>query len=340
LQHFSARDAPHPLHCLSSRISRTTIARATKAQKTPPPDISLVINIYFIFCRTNSVRGLILYMVNYGRVGKCIMRKSKRYAKQNSSSKHCGRNFATAFTEAWARDDTKKKKRDNLYLAHSARVCLSDFKNESKTTKAASIPHSLFWWRRRPSFLAFAAFLRCLLRWLFHPCGREPWTNSFTNANSCGNAFESSCLAALHRRRLPSNRMPAQIDTTTAAAIASPKRCQKTRGKPTSPLRMRAAASDAAAGSFSISILPKKKNQKKKTTRREGGATLTFLSLSCFFPVGVGFFLSAAAEGGGAKTRPNPPPAAFFLLPPSLSQHFGERRERFVNAADWVNAHP
>jgi hypothetical protein len=46
-------------------------------------NISLVINIYFLFCRTNSVRDLIfrliLYMVNYGRVGKCIMRKSKRY---------------------------------------------------------------------------------------------------------------------------------------------------------------------------------------------------------------------------------------------------------------------
>jgi hypothetical protein len=41
------------------------------------------INIYFLFCRTNSVRDLIfcliLYMVNYGRVGKYIMRKSKRY---------------------------------------------------------------------------------------------------------------------------------------------------------------------------------------------------------------------------------------------------------------------
>jgi hypothetical protein len=43
-----------------------------------------VINIYFIFCRTNSVRDLIfcliLYVVNYGRVGKYNMRKSKRYA--------------------------------------------------------------------------------------------------------------------------------------------------------------------------------------------------------------------------------------------------------------------
>jgi hypothetical protein len=42
------------------------------------------INIYFLFCRTNSVCDLIfcliLYMVNYGRVGKCIIRKSKRYA--------------------------------------------------------------------------------------------------------------------------------------------------------------------------------------------------------------------------------------------------------------------
>jgi hypothetical protein len=49
----------------------------------PLSDISLVINIYFLFCRTNSVRDLIfcliLYMVNYARVGKCIMRKSKRY---------------------------------------------------------------------------------------------------------------------------------------------------------------------------------------------------------------------------------------------------------------------
>jgi hypothetical protein len=42
--------------------------------------ISLVINIYFLFCRTNSVRDLIFYMVNYGRVGKCVMRKSKSYA--------------------------------------------------------------------------------------------------------------------------------------------------------------------------------------------------------------------------------------------------------------------
>jgi hypothetical protein len=42
-----------------------------------------VINIYFLFCRTNSARDLIFclisYVVNYGRVGKCIMRKSKRY---------------------------------------------------------------------------------------------------------------------------------------------------------------------------------------------------------------------------------------------------------------------
>jgi hypothetical protein len=42
------------------------------------------INFYFLFCRTNSVRDLIfvliLYMVNYGRVRKYIMRKSKRYA--------------------------------------------------------------------------------------------------------------------------------------------------------------------------------------------------------------------------------------------------------------------
>jgi hypothetical protein len=37
------------------------------------------INIYFLFCRTNSVRGFIIYVVNHGRVGKYIMRKSKRY---------------------------------------------------------------------------------------------------------------------------------------------------------------------------------------------------------------------------------------------------------------------
>jgi hypothetical protein len=45
----------------------------------PFSHISLVINIYFPVCRTNSVRGLIMCMVNYGRVGKYIMRKSKRY---------------------------------------------------------------------------------------------------------------------------------------------------------------------------------------------------------------------------------------------------------------------
>jgi hypothetical protein len=49
----------------------------------PMDHISLVINIYFLFCRIKSVRDLIfcliVYMVNYGRVGKCIMRKSKRY---------------------------------------------------------------------------------------------------------------------------------------------------------------------------------------------------------------------------------------------------------------------
>jgi hypothetical protein len=38
-----------------------------------------VINIYFLFCRSNSVRGLIAYVVNCGRVGKYIVRKSKRY---------------------------------------------------------------------------------------------------------------------------------------------------------------------------------------------------------------------------------------------------------------------
>jgi hypothetical protein len=41
------------------------------------------INIYFLFCRTNSVRDLIFcliaYVVNHGRVGKYTMRKSKRY---------------------------------------------------------------------------------------------------------------------------------------------------------------------------------------------------------------------------------------------------------------------
>jgi hypothetical protein len=54
-----------------------------KKKKISSLHISLVINIYFLFCRTNSVRDLIfcliLYIFNYGRVGKCIMRKSKRY---------------------------------------------------------------------------------------------------------------------------------------------------------------------------------------------------------------------------------------------------------------------
>jgi hypothetical protein len=35
-----------------------------------------------IFC-------LILYMVNYGRVGKCIMRKSKRYPAILDEAKNC-----------------------------------------------------------------------------------------------------------------------------------------------------------------------------------------------------------------------------------------------------------
>jgi hypothetical protein len=34
--------------------------------------------------RARSDFRLILYMVNYGRVGKCIMRKSKRYAWMHS----------------------------------------------------------------------------------------------------------------------------------------------------------------------------------------------------------------------------------------------------------------
>jgi hypothetical protein len=46
------------------------------------------INIYFLFCRTNSVRDLIFclisYVVNYGRVGKYNMRKSKRYRRHSA----------------------------------------------------------------------------------------------------------------------------------------------------------------------------------------------------------------------------------------------------------------
>jgi hypothetical protein len=46
--------------------------------------ISLMINIYFSILpnqqRARSDFCLISYVVNYGRVGKCIMRKSKRYA--------------------------------------------------------------------------------------------------------------------------------------------------------------------------------------------------------------------------------------------------------------------
>jgi hypothetical protein len=43
-------------------------------------DIYLAMNIYFLFCRTNGMRGLIVYVVNRSRARKCIMWKSKRHA--------------------------------------------------------------------------------------------------------------------------------------------------------------------------------------------------------------------------------------------------------------------
>jgi hypothetical protein len=59
------------------------------------PDISLVINIYFSILpnqqRARSDFCLILYVVNYGCVGKCIMRKSKRYAHPKRMCSACWR---------------------------------------------------------------------------------------------------------------------------------------------------------------------------------------------------------------------------------------------------------
>jgi hypothetical protein len=49
--------------------------------------ISLVISIYFLFCRTDGAHGLIVYMVDYGRAEKYIMRKSKRHATHNQKKK-------------------------------------------------------------------------------------------------------------------------------------------------------------------------------------------------------------------------------------------------------------
>jgi hypothetical protein len=55
--------------------------------------ISLVINIYFCILpnqqRARSDFCLILYMVNYGRVGKHIMRKSKRYVVRSNYVRCC-----------------------------------------------------------------------------------------------------------------------------------------------------------------------------------------------------------------------------------------------------------
>jgi hypothetical protein len=52
-------------------------------------DISLVINIYFSILpnqqRARSDFCLILYMINYGRVGKYNMRKSKRYSTRRTN---------------------------------------------------------------------------------------------------------------------------------------------------------------------------------------------------------------------------------------------------------------
>jgi hypothetical protein len=70
-----------PRHPALGPLPSSTPSRSP--DRPPRNDISLVTNIYFIFCRTNSVRDLIfrliLYVVNYGRVGKYIMRKPKRY---------------------------------------------------------------------------------------------------------------------------------------------------------------------------------------------------------------------------------------------------------------------
>jgi hypothetical protein len=75
--------------------------------------------MYFLFCRTDSVRDLIfcliLYTVNYGRVGKCIMRKSKRYEPEKGT---------VCVGSLWMVVEERKRKKkadDHLFLVASAR---------------------------------------------------------------------------------------------------------------------------------------------------------------------------------------------------------------------------